>query len=85
MKEHSVGGSYDPYFIQTEFEVIESQVILGKVVTTEFAATEPKRGAAETMRGERNTRPVADLCENERDRARERIRSRAHANLFPSR
>jgi succinoglycan biosynthesis transport protein ExoP len=25
-------GSYDPYFIQTEFEVIQSQVILGKVV-----------------------------------------------------
>src|SRR6266699_6685579 len=26
-------GSYDPYFIQTEFEVIQSEVILGKVVT----------------------------------------------------
>src|SRR5438094_3744415 len=23
-------GSYDPYFIQTEFEVIQSEVILGK-------------------------------------------------------
>src|SRR5579859_5031817 len=25
-------GSYDPYFIQTEFEVIQSEVVLGKVV-----------------------------------------------------
>src|SRR5207237_8888361 len=25
-------GTYDPYFIQTEFEVIQSEVILGKVV-----------------------------------------------------
>ncbi len=28
----SFGGMYDPYFIQTEFEVIQSEVILGKVV-----------------------------------------------------
>src|ERR1700759_813464 len=27
-----VMGSYDPYFIQTEFEVIQSEVVLGKVV-----------------------------------------------------
>src|SRR6266704_4868576 len=26
-------GSYDPYFIQTEFEVIQSEVILGQVIT----------------------------------------------------
>src|SRR5690348_8329721 len=25
-------GSYDPYFIQTEFEVIQSEVILGQVI-----------------------------------------------------
>src|SRR5438876_671576 len=25
-------GTYDPYFIQTEFEVIQSEVILGKVI-----------------------------------------------------
>src|SRR5512144_2490977 len=25
-------GSYDPYFIQTEFEVIQSEVVLGQVV-----------------------------------------------------
>src|ERR1041384_3797172 len=25
-------GNYDPYFIQTEFEVIQSEIILGKVV-----------------------------------------------------
>src|SRR3982074_568105 len=25
-------GGYDPYFIQTEFEVIQSELILGKVV-----------------------------------------------------
>jgi len=25
-------GSYDPYFIQTEFEVIQSEVVLGKVI-----------------------------------------------------
>jgi uncharacterized protein involved in exopolysaccharide biosynthesis len=27
-----VTGSYDPYFIQTEFEVLQSQLILGKVI-----------------------------------------------------
>lgn len=27
-----LGSTYDPYFIQTEFEVIQSQVILGKVI-----------------------------------------------------
>src|SRR5436309_11583732 len=26
-------GGYDPYFIQTEFEVIQSELILGKVIT----------------------------------------------------
>src|SRR5437879_1309768 len=26
-------GGYDPFFIQTEFEVIQSEVILGKVIT----------------------------------------------------
>src|SRR5439155_17663782 len=26
------GAAYDPYFIQTEFEVIQSEVILGKVI-----------------------------------------------------
>src|SRR5205814_2102180 len=25
-------GGYDPYFIQTEFEVIQSEVVLGKVI-----------------------------------------------------
>jgi len=27
-----LGGRYDPYFIQTEFEVIQSEIILGKVI-----------------------------------------------------
>src|SRR5215467_10446828 len=27
-------SSYDPYFIQTEFEVIQSEVVLGKVIET---------------------------------------------------
>src|SRR5579859_7385442 len=27
-------GSYDPYFIQTEFEVIQSEVVLGNVIDT---------------------------------------------------
>src|SRR5215467_7750559 len=27
-----MNSGYDPYFIQTEFEVIQSQVILGKVI-----------------------------------------------------
>ena len=31
----SVMGSYDPYFIQTEFEVIQSEVVLGKVIEAE--------------------------------------------------
>ena len=30
--ERAVGLGYDPYFIQTEFELIQSEVILGKVI-----------------------------------------------------
>src|SRR6266404_2951417 len=30
--ERAWAGSYDPYFIQTEFEVNQSEVILGKVI-----------------------------------------------------
>src|SRR5436309_10730659 len=33
MGDRSWAGSYDPYFIQTEFEVIQSEVILGQVIT----------------------------------------------------
>ena len=32
MGDRSWASSYDPYFIQTEFEVIQSEVILGKVI-----------------------------------------------------
>src|SRR3990172_7890172 len=32
IESRAAGGYYDPYFIQTEFEVIQSEVILGKVV-----------------------------------------------------
>ena len=32
LADRQVGGGYDPYFIQTEFEVIQSEIILGKVV-----------------------------------------------------
>ncbi len=32
MSGQSFAGTYDPYFIQTEFEVLQSEVILGKVV-----------------------------------------------------
>src|SRR4029077_6182413 len=30
--ERSPGNSYDPYFIQTEFETIQSEAVLNKVV-----------------------------------------------------
>src|SRR6266481_1548140 len=33
LSDRPQAGGYDPYFIQTEFEVIQSEVILGKVVT----------------------------------------------------
>src|SRR5271157_5898428 len=33
MQGQMVPGMYDPYFIQTEFEVIQSERILGKVIT----------------------------------------------------
>lgn len=33
LAEHPWEGPYDPYYIQTEFEVIPSEVILGKVIT----------------------------------------------------
>jgi capsular exopolysaccharide synthesis family protein len=32
LQQSSLSGIYDPYFIQTEFEVIQSEVILGKVI-----------------------------------------------------
>jgi uncharacterized protein involved in exopolysaccharide biosynthesis len=32
LAERQDGSSYDPYFLQTEFEVIESEVVLGKVI-----------------------------------------------------
>src|ERR1044072_2200415 len=32
LTERVFAGNYDPYFIQTEFEVIQSELILGKVV-----------------------------------------------------
>src|SRR5215831_4416607 len=32
MQQVQMMGGYDPYFIQTEFEVIHSEVILGKVI-----------------------------------------------------
>src|SRR5271165_3898092 len=32
MSDRAIPGSYDPYFIQTEFEVIQSEVILGEVI-----------------------------------------------------
>src|SRR6266478_7810086 len=32
MSTAQFGGGYDPYFIQTEFEVIQSELILGKVI-----------------------------------------------------
>src|SRR5439155_9364709 len=35
ISERNMGSAYDPYFIQTEFEVINSEVILGKVVKDE--------------------------------------------------
>src|SRR5207237_6905152 len=33
VSQQAWAGTYDPYFIQTEFEVIQSEVILGKVIT----------------------------------------------------
>src|ERR1700685_1024596 len=30
--QHGMSGIYDPYFIQTEFEVIQSEIILDKVI-----------------------------------------------------
>lgn len=32
MTQPQMMGGYDPYFIQTEFEVIQSQLILGRVI-----------------------------------------------------
>src|SRR6266478_6792212 len=32
LSDRPQAGGYDPYFIQTEFEVIQSEVILGKVI-----------------------------------------------------
>jgi succinoglycan biosynthesis transport protein ExoP len=45
-------SSYDPYFIQTEFEVIQSEVILGKVIDTLNLSQEwaTKFGAPEKLK-----------------------------------
>src|SRR6266700_2110980 len=32
ISDRGMMGGYDPYFIQTEFELIQSEVILGKVI-----------------------------------------------------
>src|SRR5580765_7857720 len=32
INDRGIGGGYDPYFIQTEFELIQSEVILGEVI-----------------------------------------------------
>src|SRR6185436_8631027 len=32
MTERQTPGIYDPYFIQTEFEAIQSELVLGKVI-----------------------------------------------------
>jgi uncharacterized protein involved in exopolysaccharide biosynthesis len=50
----STGGTFfsDPYFIQTEFEVIQSEVVLGKVVEKLGLASEwaKKRAAGERLK-----------------------------------
>jgi capsular exopolysaccharide synthesis family protein len=62
-------GSYDPYFIQTEFEVIQSELILGKVITAldlnkvwgkKFANGEPLKTTEAMMllKGRMDLRPV---------------------------
>jgi len=62
-------GSYDPYFIQTEFEVIKSDVILGKVIDTlhlddawgkryNYGKTIPKAEAIGLLRQCLDLRPV---------------------------
>src|SRR5258708_36438196 len=33
-QQQTMSGIYDPYFIQTEFEVIQSELILDKVIDT---------------------------------------------------
>jgi Mg-chelatase subunit ChlD len=52
----SVGGSaaYDPYFVQTEFESIQSDAVLGKVVDklSLNEAWAKKKGAADTLKAE---------------------------------
>ncbi len=67
--DRSWAGSYDPYFIQTEFEVIQSEVILGKVIAAldlnktwgkKYANGEPLK-TSETMlllKGRMDLRPV---------------------------
>jgi capsular exopolysaccharide synthesis family protein len=39
-----MSGMYDPYFIQTEFEVLQSEVILGNVLTTQLIRSQRKGG-----------------------------------------
>jgi succinoglycan biosynthesis transport protein ExoP len=62
-----LGSAYDPYFIQTEFEVIQSEVILGKVIADldlnkKWAAPgEPPLNNEQTMlvlKGHMDLRPV---------------------------
>ena len=40
----TISGIYDPYFIQTEFEVLQSEVILGNVLTTPLIRSQRKGG-----------------------------------------
>jgi polysaccharide biosynthesis transport protein len=43
MQQGSYGGGYDPFFIQTEFELIQSEEILGKVIEKPVWGTDPTK------------------------------------------
>src|SRR5215471_13895920 len=53
LAERPMGGGYDPYFIQTEFETIQSEKVLGKVVEAQGLNKtwgEKFRGQGETLK-----------------------------------
>ena len=67
LQGQETGSSYDPYFIQTEFEVIQSEVILGKVIedlnldkawSRKFGRTLKLPEALEILKRQIDLRPV---------------------------
>src|SRR6266404_5832481 len=57
--ERPLGPGYDPYFIQTEFETIQSETVLGKVVESQnLNEVWAKKGSGERLKTAESVKPL---------------------------